>query len=214
MIAIKTGEVFTNHKGERCIVLKMYAPSKKGAYYVVWFPETCQYQIIHYEQLVGRKFYDQSKPYIRGVGYSKGTLENPSFTSGNKTESGIYHKWLSMLSKIDIVNYIGEIKIYDKWLNYMIFRKWFIENTPMRFSNSFVVNNFLVGDGRYYSPSTCVTIPQKLHSCLTTHRYHNNLRITKDNRINELTEHYKDSLSQKVIQRIHEIILPVLSGQT
>lgn len=152
MIDIKTGEVFTNHKGERCIVLKMYARSKIGAYYVVWFPETCQYQIVYDRILFRGVFYDASRPFVCNSGFSKGSLEKPAITNDYEY-SNISYMWKNLLNRTNSPS--KQINIFSSWYDYMIFREWALQNYTVPQQKLNDKRMLLTRRKNCYSPDVC-----------------------------------------------------------
>lgn len=104
---------------------------------------------------------DRMMPKVYGVGYLGGVKFKSSTNKGN---TKAYNAWRNMLGRCydkkiqsKHKSYIGCI-VCDEWHNFQNFAEWFYSN----YRNGMEVNKDIIGNGKVYSPSTCIFItPQE-----------------------------------------------------
>ena len=107
---------------------------------------------------------------INRVGVNDATYSVYSKVNGSVVRCKAYVAWRAMLNRAYGKSYKERFNTYcgvsvcDEWHYFMTFRKWWIDNKV----DGWQLDKDLVGDGKTYSPSTCVYIPCWLNSFTTS----------------------------------------------
>lgn len=211
---IKVGDKLTTQLNELYEIKEIIGEGLNRRY-VAYFPASGNWQIVYPQIAFSRRFRDSSKPYMYGIGYSKGTKENPATASGGEHVE-IFHTWYGMLGRCyggdgGKRNY-KDVWVCEEWHNYMNFKQWYIERINTIDKKYFALDKDLFGDGkRIYSPQTCCLIPQEINSCITAIKSFENYAITETSAksvyvLSKLLNKYQDHLEARVIDRLSNFI--------
>lgn len=157
------GYVFTTRTGLLCTVLKLL----NNGNYLIQFNKSGQVQIASFWSIYKRTVIDYFVERKYGIGFAKGTLENPL-----DCQNYAYLKWSSLLHRCYSGKVYGykDVVVCDEWHDFDKFKEWFEMEINSIQSNDVTLSTFCIdkdlfcdGDTRIYSPETCCIIPQKLN---------------------------------------------------
>lgn len=154
----RTGETNVNHQGFKMTIIKYESYDKT----TVEFEDKYKTQtVISYQH------------------FKNGFMRNPSFVwlagrilidKNDVNENPIaYQKYRAMIDrcygkqKYNNVVYKG-CEVCKEWFDFENFVKWFNENYYTIENESMELDKDLFGDGKLYSPNTCIFVPHKLNS--------------------------------------------------
>lgn len=209
-IEYSDGYVFTTRSGFLCTVLKLLDDGN----YLIQFNESGQVQTSSFWSIYKRTVIDHFVERKYGVGFAKGTLENPL-----DCQNHLYIRWSSLLHRCYSGKVCGyeNVAVCDEWHNFDKFKNWFeTEVSPLQYNDvalsTLCIDKDLFCDGnnRIYSPDTCCIIPQKLN-CVIKHLTWLNGKIIgltqrKRDSIKALMIKYDASLTSRVKRRLTTIL--------
>lgn len=156
------------------------------------------------------KIKDFSVELINGVGYAKGTIDEPVIIDD------CFCKWKSILHRCTAQNrpeIYKDVEISKDWHDYRNFKSWYIaEMQSIRIDKipkgvNLCIDKDLFGslDRRLYSENTCCIIPRGLNASLGKFDK-SEISYQTGNTIRRFIEDYKGILSDRVINKLEEIL--------
>lgn len=171
---IYIGQEFTNSLGEHYTVVgKTFGINnldKQNIEFIVLFSETNNYQIVYYSFIGSNHVHDCSKPYIYGIGYVKGSKDNPA-RIGSSSDMA-YRVWYNMLTRCYKNGGHGSYKnvvVCKEWHNYNNFREWYNSVVPKDVKQELHLDKDLFSEkgNKVYSPNTCCILPKEINVSIT-----------------------------------------------
>lgn len=170
----RTGETNVNHQGFKMTIIKYESYDKT----TVEFEDKYKTQtVISYQH------------------FKNGFMRNPSFIwlagrilidKNDVNENPIaYQKYRAMIDrcygkqKYNNVVYKG-CEVCKEWFDFENFVKWFNENYYTIENESMELDKDLFGDGKLYSPNTCIFVPHKLNSWFAVMGKNNQERLNEN----------------------------------
>lgn len=201
---IKVGDEYFTSNGERYIIKKMYGEGQ-NARCLVEFTETGNYQIVFPPMINSNKLKDSSKTLLYGVGYIKGTEENPSLKSGENTD--VYAIWSGMLRRCyyngEGINKYKLVQVCEEWFDFMKFKEWYRAHVPKEHPSWFAIDKDLLGRGkRIYCPEYCCMLPIEINACISAIKNIDNPSLTETSAksvylLSKLIEKYKGLIEER-----------------
>lgn len=106
---------------------------------------------------------------VYGFGVNDSNYVTRPTVKGKIVACKAYTSWVNMLKRAYCKSYQSKnptyvgVRVCDDWKSFMAFRGWWLENHIDGFS----LDKDLIGDGKLYSPDSCIYIPQWLNSFLS-----------------------------------------------
>lgn len=207
------GKTYISGRGEEFEVLEKQKREKR-TYYLVRFLETNNYQYVYTSVLNSvSRLKDSSKPHVAGVGYAKGTKDNPF---SPQEDANAYEVWSSMINRCYLsgsgVRSYRDVEVAKEWHDFMNFQKWFhneVYSSDLVSSHSLALDKDLFGDGRrIYSAETCCFLPKSINSVLVNVDFDDFCKDTAKNvyHLDVLVSTHGEILSSKVRNRLRSLI--------
>ena len=103
---------------------------------------------------------------VYGVGVNDADYRVKPKIDGKSVCCPAYHSWKLMLLRTYCAEYhkrqptYSDVKICDEWHSFSAFRLWWLDHQV----DGWQLDKDLVGDGKLYSPDTCVFVPSWVNS--------------------------------------------------
>ncbi|ALM62103.1 HNH endonuclease [Vibrio phage qdvp001] len=118
--------------------------------------------------------YNKNKPSVCGIGYY-GWGEFKTKINGKRTPS--YEVWRGIIRRCyekeneTFRSYWSKgVEVCEEWLNFQVFSQWYYDQLEYLPEGKYDVDKDLFGDGKLYSPETCVLLPSKLNHYITNRK--------------------------------------------
>ena len=111
---------------------------------------------------------------VCGIGHNDADYATGIRVKGNLIRCPAYLRWKDILARcyrLDLETY-KDVEVCEAWKTFSNFRHWYfteLSKTPWR-PGDFHIDKDILGDGKLYSPDSCLLVPQALNKFITVSR--------------------------------------------